>query len=231
MSTIRSTGTSSYLSENSFDLQSADPLMQVELMMIEQSAHDRQQHKTERNNSLAEAHALQARAADEELGAANSRLIGGIFGAAATVTQGVASVAAGAASQSAARTRAAGISAQEVHDLDASIVQPKAAAVAQQHQLTISEQERSASTWNAVGQFANGAGQLGSAISERVGASNNNTSKSLERQAEQAKAHAQDLSEAAAGDQEYQQRVMGRMEEIRRAQRQAEDARIANMRG
>lgn len=210
---------------------SGDPLVALEMMMMDQSATDRERNKLERSAANSEAHALQERAAEEESAAATSRLVGALVASGASVVQGIATTSIGIHTESAARSRADGIAREEVAALHPEMGDAKAAQDARDHQIQAASTDHESSKWKATSEFANAAGQVTSAVTERLAAGYSAHGGALNRQADRAKEQAQDLNENAASDQEHLQRTMGRMEDILRAQRQAEDARIANMRG
>lgn len=210
---------------------SGDPLVALEMMMMDQSATDRERNKLERSAANSEAHALQERAAEEESAAATSRLVGAIVGAGASLIQGVATTASGVQSELAARSRAAGTTQAEVAALHPQMSAEKAAKDAGINQTQMAAFEHASTSWNATSQFASAGGQLASGVTERLAAGYSAHGSALNRQADRAKEQAQDLNEHAASNQDHLQRTMGRMEDTLRAQRQAEDARIANMRG
>lgn len=242
-----------------------DPMMSLEMMMIDQCRQDHDQNKLARDVENAVADAAVAKAADEESAAATARLVGGLFGAAGSIVHGITTVGSAAQSEADARSRSAGTTAANQaagttapnqaagtntpsHAADApgtshaagttprnadshsGTSSPTAPTSAQTNQNN-GAASRAAANWSAAGDFGGAAGQIGSTIAERVASGQSIAAKNLERQAERAKASAQDLNENASEAREMGQRMMGRMEEIMRAQRQAEDARIANMRG
>jgi hypothetical protein len=223
----------------------SDPMMEVQALAIEDAQHDRSAAKEERRAAQSERDSHFDRSINEERAAAVARLVGGVVGAGAKIAQGASTVASAAHSHQAGTAKA-----EREHSVAARSEQSSAAAdsgqrltSAQHHTnghtierertlaTSAAQHERASNDARAVGEFAGGVGQVGSTGAEFVADSHRIAGKQAEREADRARERAEDARERAQGSGELAGRMLGRVEELARAQRQAEDQRIANIRG
>jgi hypothetical protein len=201
-----------------------DPMMAVQQLAIEATRDERTQAHTERRAAQQERETHLDRADNEERAAAVARLAGALVGAASKVSQGSLGIASAAVGHCAAMEEANYLASESHHAPGSSVVDVggrNAAANAKQAE----------STLNSTRSVVDGAFSATSGALDYVSEQHRLAGKQFEKQADRAREAADDARERAQNAGETAGRLMNRMEDIARAQRQAEDQRIANIRG
>lgn len=222
-----------------------DPMMEAQALAIDDAREERRTAKTERAMAQGERDAHFDQSIKEERAAAVARLVGGLASAGAKIAQGATTIGSAAASHASSEAKSAQgrrvamreEQAQAARDSGRpmSAEQHTAREVGIEHERQLgsiaANHERAASEMRGVGEVSGGLGQVGSSVADYVADAHRIAGKQAEREADRAKERADDAGERARSAGEVGDRMMGRMEEMARAQRQAEDQRIANLRG
>jgi hypothetical protein len=225
----------------------ADPMMDAEMAMIESCRADRSAAQAERRSAQSERDAHFERAMQEEGAAATARLVSGIIGGATKIAEGGMSIGAAARSHEA-----------RSHELDGESLSNRAIAaqngadspgVSAEHRSSLNNTAngfridandartaglaptRTAAQLQGVSSVVSGVGSVTTAALDFVASQHGIAAKASQQKADQARDRAEAAHELAQESHEVAGRMLGRMEETARAQRQAEDARIANIRG
>lgn len=201
-----------------------DPMMAAQQLAIEESRDDRAQARSERRSAQQERETHLDRADNEERAAAVARLASAMVGASSKVSQGALGIVSAAVGHHAAMEEANRLASESHHAPGSTVVDVggrNAAANAKQAE----------STLNATRSVVDGAASATTGALDYVADQHRLAGKQLEKQADRAREAADDARERAQNAGETAGRLMSRMEDIARAQRQAEDQRIANLRG
>ncbi|MBL8677855.1 MAG: hypothetical protein JNK05_01720 [Myxococcales bacterium] len=221
-----------------------DPMMEAQALAIDDAREERRTAKTERAMAQGERDAHFDQSIKEERAAAVARLASGLVSAGTKLLQGATTLGTTLASHEASEAKGQGehLRAERgarapVDPRDRPAVEQRAredqASTAREHHSSTlaARNERVAGELRAAGEIGSAAGGAVTAGLDYVADAHRIAGKQAEREADRAKERADDAGERARSAGEVGDRMLGRMEEIARAQRQAEDQRIANIRG
>lgn len=232
MSSIRGVGGG--VSPMMFD----DPMMAAEALSIDEARGERAAARQDRQAALSERDALIDQSLVQERAAADARLASAVIGGALKIAQGAMSATAAVIDHAGSGQRREAENKITTLRRDQHVGaqgQPTQTAEQQAEIRSLNDRadnntERAA--WIRAGsESTGGVAQALSGALDFVADGHRIHGKELEKQADRARDRAEDARERGQGAGEVASRMLNRAEDIARAQRQAEDQRIANMRG
>ncbi len=201
-----------------------DPMMAAQQLAIEGARDDRAIARAERDGARQERETHMERSLSEERAAAGARLASALVGAGSKITSGAMGIASAAVSRQ-ATVAEANTSASESHHA------PGSSVVDVGGRVEAANLRQAAASIDASGKIIDGCASATSGGLDFLSEQHRVSSKQAEKQADRARERAEDAQSRGQEAGDVASRMMNRMEDIARAQRQAEDQRIANIRG
>lgn len=212
-----------------------DPMMAAEAISIDAAREEKNAARNDRQAALAERDSLFEQSIEQERASADMRLASGLVSGAVKVAQGGLSIGAAAAEHVSSRDQVDSSHIREQarteQRRETPILSASQTQRVDQFDTRAANMKNLSSNFRASSDLVGGAGSVATAALDFAADGHRIQGKQLEKQADRAREAADDARERAQNAGETAGRLMSRMEDIARAQRQAEDQRIANLRG
>lgn len=212
-----------------------DPMMAAEAISIDAAREERNAARNDRHAAQAERDSLFDQSIQEERAAADLRLASGIVSGAVKIAQGGLTIGATVAEHAGSRDKIDATSLREKaraqQNRDQPILSPELQGQLRSLDRSSNDASQLAGNIRASSDLAQGAGSIATAGLDFAADGHRIHGKELEKASDRAREAADDARERGQNAGETAGRLMNRMEDIARAQRQAEDQRIANIRG